>query len=251
MVKKMIKLERSFTPLCLRPSEAQRLTNEYKSTGHAVWNFEGLKLALLETSHNKCAYCECDLSKESKYMEVEHFLDKNRNPDYVVSWSNLLPSCKRCNGAKGTHDVSIEAIVNPYEVNPKDHFIFRLYRLKAKSTLGESTIGVLDLNNSERVVKVRFEIGEAIQSSVQIGVEKFDKYKMSPTTRNKNGLLAHIEGLLFECQTPASYAAISATVLHNDDNYQNLKNEMEFLGLWGNELDRLHSASFGHALEPA
>jgi hypothetical protein len=184
-------------------------------------------------------------------MEVEHFLDKDRNPNYVVSWTNLLPSCKRCNVAKGTHDISVEPIVNPYEVNPKDHLAFRLYRFKAKSDLGKSTLDVLDLNNYERVVKVRFAIGEAIQSSIQDAVEKLDRYKTLPTTRNKNRLLAHTKGLLYECQTSASYAATSATVLHSDDNYQILKKEMERLSLWDIELDQLHSTSLTHALAPA
>ena len=109
----MIKLERSFPPIFLTSIEVKRLTEEYKTTKNSVWNIVELKKALLETSYGKCAYCECDLTVESKYMEVEHFRDKDSYPDDVVEWLNLLPSCKRCNGAKGTHDTVIEPIVNP------------------------------------------------------------------------------------------------------------------------------------------
>jgi uncharacterized protein (TIGR02646 family) len=233
----------------LCPNETRRLTDEYKTSARAVWNFDKLKQALLETSHKKCAYCECDLSKECKYMEVEHFRDKARYPEDVVFWPNLLPSCKRCNVAKGDHDVTVEQIVNPYEVNPKDHFSFRLYRLKAKSALGKRTLDVLDLNNLERVVQVRFEIGEAIQWSLEIAIEKLNSYKISPTTRNKNRVLAHTRKLLSECQAFSSYAATSATVLQTDEKYHYLKKEMQNMKFWDQELEDLDSFSISYALD--
>ena len=40
-------------------------------------------------------------------------------PDEVVDWDNLLPSCKRCNTTKGTHDVVTEPIINPFDIDPK------------------------------------------------------------------------------------------------------------------------------------
>ncbi|EON74840.1 hypothetical protein ADIS_4703 [Lunatimonas lonarensis] len=43
-----------------------------------------LKESLLELSYGKCAYCECDLKEEAKYMEVEHFEDKANNPNKVL-----------------------------------------------------------------------------------------------------------------------------------------------------------------------
>jgi hypothetical protein len=55
------------------------MTAQYLATGTSVWNFDELKEALLWTSYGKCAYCECRLSEESKYVEVEHFFCSMRS----------------------------------------------------------------------------------------------------------------------------------------------------------------------------
>lgn len=245
----MIKLERNFTPICLNPTDVQRLTDEYKTTGNAVWNIEALKQALLQTSYGKCAYCECDLTEESKYMEVEHFRDKDSYPDYVASWSNLLPSCKRCNGAKGSHDTVVEPIVNPYETDPINHFEFRLYRFRAKSPLAASTIGTLDLNNPTRVVPVRFEVGESIHEALQTASGILETFKNNSATRTKNRLISTIRGILAECQPASSYAATAASVVHSDKTYTEIIGEMKRLAVWNDELDALHESSLTIAFE--
>lgn len=239
----MIRLERIFTPLCLAPSRVADLTAQYLANGAPVWNFDELKGALLRTSYGKCAYCECRLSEESKYVEVEHFFCKGLYARQVVEWENLLPSCKRCNGAKSGHDVGVEPIVNPYIDDPADHLTFRLYQLRPASDKGRATLEVLDLNDSERVVKVRFEIGEAIQTSLSQAVEKLERYMEQQTTRRRNALLSHLRGLLDECQPSSDYSATSATVLHTDERYPELRSELMRLGLWDEQLKKLHSAS--------
>ena len=96
----MIKLERLNDPIKLTPAFVAAKTDEFKTMGASVWNIEWLKEALCALSHDKCAYCECSVKKESNYMEVDHFEDKSHNPDKVMQWDNLLPSCKHCNGHK-------------------------------------------------------------------------------------------------------------------------------------------------------
>ena len=239
----MIRLERIFTPLCLAPSKVAGLTAEYLANGVSVWNFDELKGALLRTSFGKCAYCECRLSEESKYIEVEHFFCKSLYANKVIEWDNLLPSCKRCNGSKSGHDVGAEPIVNPYIDDPADHLAFRLYQLRPASEKGRTTLDVLDLNDSERVVKIRFEIGEAIQASLSQGVEKFERYIEQQNTRRRNVLLSHLRGLLNECQPSSDYSATSATVLHSDQRYPELRSKLIRLNLWNEQLEQLHSAS--------
>jgi hypothetical protein len=102
---------------------------------------------------------------------------------------------------------------------------------------------VLDLNDSERVVKIRFEIGEAIQASLSQAVEKLERYSDQQTTRRRNVLLSHIRGLLHECQPSSAYSATSATVLHSDERYPDLRSELIRLELWNEQLEELHSAS--------
>ncbi len=182
-------------------------------------------------------------------MEVEHFRDKDSYPNHVVDWLNLLPSCKRCNGAKGTHDTVAEPIINPYEIDPTIHFKFRLYRFQARSQIAESTIGALDLNNNARVVGVRFEVGESIQQSLQTAREILDKFKISSATRTKNRLIATIEGILAECQPTSTYAATAASVVHSEQVYASVIAEMKHLKLWNAELDTLHNSSLAIAFE--
>lgn len=246
----MIKLNRNPAPTCLTPENIEMLITEFKKTKNSVWNIPELKSALLSSSHNKCAYCECNISEESKYMEVEHFKDKHSYPDKVVTWENLLPSCKRCNGTKGTHDVIREPIVNSYNDNPKDHLAFRLYRLRALSPIGQNTIDVLRLNDNERVVKKRFEVGEALQFALETASTNLEAYKLNNSTRNRNRLLEQLRLLLAECIETASYAATSATVLHSDPNYKFLKVELATLGLWDDELESLDKRSSALILQP-
>jgi len=170
----MIKLKREQKPEYLSDEKVHELTNEFKSSKKTVWNNDFIKVPLLNSSYGKCAYCECPLTTESNYMEVEHFEDKNNNPEKVVSWKNLLPSCKKCNGSKGTHDVVSEPIINPFEDEPREHLSMRLYRLQGKTSKGITSIEVTDLNNSSRLVFIRFEIGEKISEMVDISCISLD-----------------------------------------------------------------------------
>lgn len=56
-------------------------------------------IALQKIYGKKCAFCECELQKP----EIEHFRPQNLNQYYWLGyeWTNLLPICEICNGAKG------------------------------------------------------------------------------------------------------------------------------------------------------
>lgn len=218
----MIKLTRAVKPDYLTDEKVRELTDEFGRSKKSVWNHDKIKVPLLSSSYFKCAYCECPLSTESNYMEVEHFEDKNNNPDKVVVWDNLLPSCKKCNGSKSTHDVVNEPIINPYVDDPKDHLMMRLYRLRGKSEKGEATIEITNLNHSSRLVLSRFEIGEKLAELITTSEERFDIYISKKDIRSKNRLIKVVEGLLEECQPSASYAASTATNLLTDSKFINI-----------------------------
>ncbi|CAI8764407.1 hypothetical protein EMIT0P44_180031 [Pseudomonas sp. IT-P44] len=182
-------------------------------------------------------------------MEVEHFLDKDTFPDQVVIWPNLLPSCKRCNGSKSGHNVVTDPIVNPYTTNPRDHFEFRLYRLRPKTNIGIESLDVLDLNNSSRAVMVRFEIGERLHETLSKARERLETYLNNLSTRSRNRLIGSVKGVLKECQSESEYAATSATILHSDLEYKHVKIELQRLGLWDQELIDLDSASLSLKLD--
>jgi uncharacterized protein (TIGR02646 family) len=239
----MIKLSRDITPSFLTPAKTKELTDLYLLTEKSVWDNKDLKEALLLLSDYKCAYCECKLTEESKYMEVEHFENKKHNPQKVIEWDNLLPSCKRCNVAKGQHDVLTHPIINPFLDNPQKHLQLKLYRFKGKTILGTETIGVVDLNHQERAVLTRFKIGEGIQNLINELVEKLSLYQKHSITQRKNKLLGLLECLLKECQQDAAYTATSATVLHSSEEYYTVIDELKKLSLWNFEFEYLHNNS--------
>lgn len=239
----MIKLERNTTPIKLTPTFVKDETSEFISNKSNVWNIDWLKEILLELSFGKCAYCECSLKEESKYMEVEHFEDKKNNPDKVLEWDNLLPSCKRCNGSKNTHDVIVEPIINPFIDTPSDHLKFRLYRFKPKDLKGKTTIEVIDLNNTERAVKKRFEVGEALEKTIEMAYDRLESFEKNNTTQRKNKLKSTVYDILKECQPSSIYSATCATILHSNDSYLQIKNKMSVYHIWDEELDNLHDIS--------
>lgn len=239
----MIKLERNVSPIFLNPKFVKEKTDEFKTSGLSVWNIDNLKEALLKLSHGKCAYCECDLTEESKYMEVEHFENKDSNPDKVLEWDNLLPACKRCNGSKSYHDVIAEPIINPFIDNPKDDLLLHLFRLVSKTSKGQNSIEVLNLNDTERAVMKRFTIGNGLNVSIDILLEKLNLYKADKTTRRRNKLISCFESILKECQPDSIYSATCATVLHSNKLYNQVRIEMIACSLWNDELEALHNNS--------
>ena len=237
----MIKLERLPKPDFLTDEKVDQLVQEFKNSGSSVWNTDQIKEPLLSSSHGKCSYCECDLTEESKYMEVEHFEDKKHNPDKVVAWENLLPSCKKCNGSKSTHDVISEPILNPYVHDPRVHLTIRLFRMRGLTQIGKDSIDVVGLNNQERLVLKRFEIGSQAADSIELSWERYNTFKSNGRTQSKNRLISLVEGILLECQPEAIYAATTATVVLTDSSFRELVETMKIEELWNVDLEVLHT----------
>lgn len=245
----MIKLSRAAKPAFLTEEKVNELTAIFKAEKTSVWNIDEIKAPLLASSAGKCAYCETDLTSESNYMEVEHFEDKSGNPDKVVKWENLLPSCKRCNGSKSTHDVIANPIINPYDENPRIHLAMRLYRMKGKTQKAAVTIDVVGLNHSERLVMGRFSIGEKVSVLIESAIERFDVYKGKRDTRSKNRIVSVIEGLLNECDPKAEFCATTATILTTDPDFKKLVEEMKRENIWTPDLQDYLDVASAHALE--
>jgi hypothetical protein len=245
----MIKLNRAIQPSFLTEKITKDLTLVFKATGKSVWNDERLKVPLRLSSYGKCAYCECSIIEESKYMEVEHFKDKHSYPDEVIHWDNLLPSCKRCNGTKGGHDVIETPIINPYVDHPRDHIYYRDYRLKGKTEKGIDTIEAIGLNNYERIAIKRFEIGYAILDSITHCEDKIREYEITKKTRTLNKISRFMEGILNECQPSAIYAATTATIALNSEIFLQVVEQMKSIKAWSTECEELFSSANSIALQ--
>ncbi len=239
----MIKLTRTAKPEELTPELQAALTAEYKTTKKSVWHLDFIKKALLGISSNKCCYCETNIQEESKYLEVEHFHHKGLYEDEVLEWENLLPSCKKCNGTKNDHDTIAEPIINPVEIDPKLHLKYWCYRIKGIDEIGKMTISVLDLNNQDRIVKKRYEIGNALQAKLEDFNELTDEYAngIQTSTKRKNRIINGLKALLKEGLPTAIYAATSATTLLTCSEYTTLKAKITDLNLWDAELQNLEA----------
>lgn len=240
----MIKLERpAQAPACIDGTKGGTLLALYKSTKGSVWQIEELKQALLSTTHNKCAYCETPLGVGSAYIEVEHFRHKEDFEDLAITWSNLLPACRRCNGKKGRHNVELDPIINPYEIDPREHFKLECCRLTPKTPLGRETLDVLALNDTQRLGTPRWKLADSLKKAVDTCAVVLERFKASQRTRAKNDLIGKIEDVLNECQPASSYSATAATALHSDTSYYAVVQGMKALGLWSAELQTLHETS--------
>ena len=236
----MIKLSRTNPPSKLTQDKIDELTKEFKMTGNSVWRKTYIQRALSDMSHNKCAFCECKLGEESKYMEVEHFYYKDKYKERVVEWDNLLPACKRCNISKSTHDVGIVPIINPCKEEPNEHMLFKAYRFykKADSELGKNTIEVLDLNNHEKVVMSRFLLGEKIVEKIEEILGLMDGERFNETdVRLRNKIIRGISTVLKYSDEEEEYSATMASIIYNDENYKEIKRKLIEKGWWSEEMN--------------
>ncbi|MCU6671396.1 hypothetical protein M8013_22000 [Enterobacteriaceae bacterium H4N4] len=241
----MIKLERNFTPEFFTREDLDSLTNQFKKEGTTVWHHHEVKSACLKLSDGKCAFCEVKLEEASTYNEVEHFKDKKTFPDDVIQWENLLPSCRHCNGSKQRHNVVLEPIINPCNDLPSEHLYMRGYRIKGKTTLGEMTVNVLNFNHKDHKFIPRCKAGDVIERSIDNAIEKLEWFMDRQDVRRKNIFLNYVEALLGECQKDSPFSAVSATTLHNSDDYKLLKGVMEVQGIWTDYMQTLHDDSLG------
>ena len=198
-------------------------------------------------AHDKCAYCETKLGQKDSYMEVEHYRCKSLHPKLVVEWSNLLPSCKRCNTNKGTHDVDHEAIINPAEINPKEHLKFYNNRYYAKddSKLGKSTISVLALNHYERLSIILFETGVKICESLSSCRMQMESPRTDETNRE---LPRQLTALLREAQPDKEFSAFTATIILGCPDYEVIKGLFVDANMWTTEMNNLERVAIGIAL---
>lgn len=80
--------------------------------------YKKIKPALEEFNHNRCMYCQCDISAGASY-DVEHYRPKNEyqndlqlgpHPGYywlAYQWDNLLLSCQHCNRSNKNEDAEL------------------------------------------------------------------------------------------------------------------------------------------------
>lgn len=246
----MIKIERINAPEQLTEQLREKLTEEFKKDKKsAVYNKPFIREQLLKMSSSKCCYCEELIGEGCSEMHVEHYHDKGSYPDEVVKWNNLLPSCSRCNKKKSTHDTYKEPIINPTEIDPKQIFYMKNYRYfsydRNPDSLGRMSIAVLGINDSEEKVKLRYTIGNCLNEEIdkiyEDAVDLGDD--ILSDTRKRNRILNGCKNNLKLCTKESRFGASMATILQENDDYQELRNILIKYKLWDEELENLHKES--------
>jgi len=99
--------------------EKKARDEEPTETEKSRYRHPEIKQALIAETHGKCAYCESKLLHIA-YGDVEHIVPKSTDIALNLQWENLTLACDRCNTNKNAH----EGFIDPYAVEPKDHFYF-------------------------------------------------------------------------------------------------------------------------------
>ena len=227
----MIKLTRSNPPEKLTKEEQKKLTEEFKKNKKkSVWNKPYIRDALLKECNGKCIYCESLIGSGNKEMHVDHFHYKDKYVDEVVSWNNLNPSCPHCNKSKSTHDTYEDPIINPFEDNPQDYFYITNYRYRSKNknvdNIVRNTINVL----ADKIITI-YDLAIEYQSTLSDNIPK------------RNRVLKGCKNLLKLCINTAEFSAFMATTIQEDDYYKKLKNLLQELNIWDEELDELDKSA--------
>ena len=235
----MIKLKLIDKPVELTDEVCQQLTDKYKADKSSVWNKAYIRNALLRMTNNKCAYSEAPLNINGTYMEVEHFRCKEKYPDKVVEWGNLLPVCKTCNVTKGEWDVEVDgAIINPLEDNPSDFLFVKSLRFYPKNNneKGQNTIDRLDLNNKNQFEIPRAKVYFEIVNNLEIVV---DKLSGDDTKKKEKNSINKIKQCLKEAFPQQIYSAVLATSILESEEYKNMKDIVASKGLWDADFDEI------------
>lgn len=235
----MISLDRPRAPAVLTPAFVAAGVARFMKDGSAVWNIDEIKIALLDMSGSKCAYCELRLGEGAAYVEVEHFFAKNHHPQRVLDWTNLLPACRRCNGKKSDWDVAIpgQMIVDPVSMPPGIHIrLDEAYRPIGLTQEGENAVVEIGLDDIVRLGVMRYKLGETFKRKLE---ELRDRYAMLPptaTTRQRRSVIRKVKMALEMCRRDQPFSAVMATVLMRSADFSALKIAMIAAGDWDSEL---------------
>ncbi|WP_071675548.1 HNH endonuclease [Nioella nitratireducens] len=144
------------------------------------YNHVDIKAQLVEETHGKCSYCESKM-RHVDDGDIEHILPKAKHPDLSFDWENLTLACTICNRKKGDHDAppgDAQSLVNPYQDDPKAHFLFHREILTPtpESVRGSNTENILELNRADLRERRREKIDE-LHQYVTAYAQAEDDYK--------------------------------------------------------------------------
>lgn len=201
--------------------EKQKLISFYRN--------DAVRDGLIKSSFGKCAFCEC-IPSEGGNIEIEHFKPKSKYPELTFEWDNFLPSCRKCNGSKDSHDTGVDPIINPYDIDPKNAFYFNDIEIKASDNsmkqLAEQTIEVCGLN-TVRLWKPRAEILISLRIFSRSIEEATEELANADTERKRTNrvkkLREAIDTIKMLTDSSEKYSSFCSHFLNNSNAYLKAK----------------------------
>lgn len=179
-----------------------KIPKDEKSKLMVHYKHPDIKDALLKGSNKKCAFCEC--IPEGGHMEVEHFQPSSIYPQLSFVWTNLLPSCEKCNGLKLAHDTGLQPIINPFESDPATCFEYEGMRMRPKAGLNfdisKLTIDVCGLDKMH-LWKPRSDILVALYGYTDTIKEAIDELNDANTDRKRELRLRKLAASILTIET--------------------------------------------------
>ena len=174
--------------------------------------------------------------KPNAFLEVEHFRWKDRYKDEVLTWTNLLPACKRCNSRKSDHDVVANPIVDPTAEEPKTHLKLRGYRFDHRTPKGKETIEALGFHLDLKLMTDRFKLGTKASNDLDELASRLPMPGTSADAKFAATIRRRFTALLERGQRTEKYAATVATVLLSESNFSSAKSFLQSTGQWNQRL---------------
>lgn len=120
--------------------------------------------------HRKCVYCRTPDTNAPRRdgFGVDHYRPKSVFPELATVYENLFYCCNSCNSRKRSYWPAKGDEVKLFVPNPCDHEMYKHLRFKddvveGKSTAGEFTVKLLDLNEPT-VVSYRQSVTQLIEA---------------------------------------------------------------------------------------
>lgn len=118
------------------------------------WISDALRTLVRERAHGLCEYCLIHESDTVWGLQVDHVIaEKHHGP---TADHNLCYACPACNRAKGSDLTTVVSgklvrLFNPRIDIWSEHFVLDGPLFKARSRIGNGTIRLLGINDSDRL----------------------------------------------------------------------------------------------------
>lgn len=205
-------------------SHYENIPKKEKLAAIEYYKHEDIKVAVVESTNGKCVYCESYI-ENTDYTNIEHFYPKSIYPKFTFKWSNLFPSCRKCNIPKGEIDTKNVIIVHPSNDDGEDYFAFRDLRIVVSNNAPDkikarNTINTCDLTRVSLCRKHAEVLLGFLQVEQNLGEKIEDYNRLSQNAaklRLANRLKEAVDNLKDQSQYDKPFAGFLRYHLRNSD----------------------------------